>query len=54
MSIIRVLINKVRPNPDATLTTLLHAQDRVTLLVAVAEEREEWSEPILPVLAHFR
>ena len=39
MSIIRVLINKVHPNPDATLTTLLHDQDRVALLVAVAEER---------------
>lgn len=33
---IRVLINGVRPDPDATLATLLHNQDRVTLLVAVA------------------
>ena len=33
---IRVLINDVRPDPDATLATLLYDQDRVTLLVAVA------------------
>ncbi len=35
-SYIRVLINEVRPVPDATTTTLLHDQDRVALLVAVA------------------
>jgi molybdopterin converting factor small subunit len=35
-SYIRVLINEVRPEPDATPATLLHDQDRVTLLVAVA------------------
>ena len=35
-SYMRVLINGVRPVPDATLATLLHDQDRVTLLVAVA------------------
>ena len=33
---IRVLINGVRPNPDATLATVLHDGDRLTLLVAVA------------------
>ena len=33
---IRVLINKERPEPDATLETLLHDEDQVTLLVAVA------------------
>jgi molybdopterin converting factor small subunit len=32
----RVLINEVRPDPDATPSTLLHDRDRVTLLVAVA------------------
>ncbi len=35
-SYIRVLINDIRPVPDAMLTTLLHDQDRVALLVAVA------------------
>ena len=33
---IRVLINKERLEPDATLETLLHDEDQVTLLVAVA------------------
>ena len=33
---IRVLINKQRLEPDATLETLLHDEDQVTLLVAVA------------------
>jgi len=33
---IRVLINEVRPDPDATPATLLHDHDRVILLVAVA------------------
>jgi molybdopterin converting factor small subunit len=33
---IRVLINHVRPNHDATLATVLHDRDHVTLLVAVA------------------
>jgi molybdopterin converting factor small subunit len=33
---IRVLINKERPEPDATLETVLHDGDWVTLLVAVA------------------
>lgn len=33
---IRVLINNVRPDPDATLATILHDQDQVALLVAVA------------------
>ena len=33
---IRVLINDVRPNPDATLSTVLSDGDRLTLLVAVA------------------
>ena len=33
---IRVLINEVRPEPDATPATLLHDQDRVALLVAIA------------------
>ncbi len=32
----RVLINEVRPDPDATPATLLHDQDRVALLVAIA------------------
>ncbi len=35
-SYIRVLINDIRPFPDVTLATLLHDQDRVALLVAVA------------------
>ena len=35
-SYIRVLINDVRPIPDATPATLLHDHDRVALLVAVA------------------
>ena len=35
-SYIRVLINEVRPEPDATPATLLHDRDRVTLLVAIA------------------
>lgn len=33
---IRVLINDVRPEPDAALATLILDGDRVTLLVAVA------------------
>ena len=33
---IRVLINKERPVPDATFETVLHDEDQVTLLVAVA------------------
>jgi molybdopterin converting factor small subunit len=37
---IRVLINDVRPTPDATLATVLHDGDRLTLLVAVAGGRE--------------
>jgi hypothetical protein len=36
---IRVLINKERPEPDATLATLLYDEDWVTLLVAVAGGR---------------
>ena len=35
-SSIRVLINNERPEPDATFATLLHDEDRVALLVAVA------------------
>ena len=35
-SYMRVLINEVRPDPDATPATLLHDQDRVALLVAIA------------------
>ncbi len=35
-SFMRVLINNVRPDPDATLATVLHDKDRVALLVAVA------------------
>jgi molybdopterin converting factor small subunit len=33
---IRVLINEVRPDPDATLATVLRDGDRLALLVAVA------------------
>jgi molybdopterin converting factor small subunit len=33
---IRVLLNNERPDPDVTLATLLHAEDRITFLVAVA------------------
>jgi len=33
---IRVLINEVRPDPDATLETVLQDEDRLALLVAVA------------------
>lgn len=32
----RVLVNEERPDPDATLATELHDEDRVALLVAVA------------------
>ncbi|MGH2493784.1 MAG: MoaD/ThiS family protein [Ktedonobacteraceae bacterium] len=32
----RVLVNNVRPDPDATLATVLHDKDRVALLIAVA------------------
>jgi molybdopterin converting factor small subunit len=32
----RVLINEMRPDPDATPATLLHDQDHVALLVAIA------------------
>ena len=32
----RVLINNARPDPDATRDTILHDEDRVALLVAVA------------------
>ena len=32
----RVLINSARPDPDATRDTILHDEDRVALLVAVA------------------
>jgi molybdopterin converting factor small subunit len=32
----RVLINEVRPDPDATPATLLHDQDHIALLVAIA------------------
>jgi molybdopterin converting factor small subunit len=35
-SFVRVLINHIRPDPDATLATVLHDEDQVTLLVAVA------------------
>jgi molybdopterin converting factor small subunit len=35
-SFIRVLINDVRLDSDAALTTVLHDKDRVALLVAVA------------------
>jgi|SRR6266699_4369036 molybdopterin converting factor small subunit len=35
-SFMRVLINTVRPDPDAALATVLHDKDRVALLVAVA------------------
>jgi molybdopterin converting factor small subunit len=35
-SYMRVLINDIRPVPDATLATPLYDQDRVALLVAVA------------------
>ena len=35
-SYMRVLINNGRPNPDATLATILLDNDRVSLLVAVA------------------
>ena len=35
-SYMRVLINNIRSVPDATLDTMLHDQDRVALLVAVA------------------
>ena len=37
---IRVLINNERPEPDATLETLLNDEDRVTLLVAVVGGKE--------------
>jgi molybdopterin converting factor small subunit len=37
---IRVLINNVRPDPDATLGTVLSDGDRLTLLVAVAGGKE--------------
>lgn len=33
---VRVLVNLVRPEPDATLSTVLHDGDQLALLVAVA------------------
>ncbi len=39
-SYMRVLINNVRPNPDATLATQLRDKDQVSLLVAVAGGRK--------------
>ncbi len=33
---LRVLLNNERPDPDVTLATLLHADDKITFLVAVA------------------
>lgn len=33
---VRVLINQARPDPDATLSTMLQDEDQVALLVAVA------------------
>ena len=35
-SYMRVIINGTRPEPDATLATVLHDEDQVALLVAVA------------------
>jgi molybdopterin converting factor small subunit len=35
-SFVRVLINHIRLDPDATLATVLHDEDQVALLVAVA------------------
>ncbi len=35
-SYMRVLINNARPDPDATLATMLHHEDQVALLVAAA------------------
>jgi molybdopterin converting factor small subunit len=35
---IRVLINEVRPDPDATLATVLHDGDWIALLVAGGEK----------------
>jgi molybdopterin converting factor small subunit len=35
-SYMRVLINDARPDPDVTLATVLHDEDRIALLVAVA------------------
>ena len=35
-SYMRVLINNVRPEPDATPATALHDEDHVALMVAVA------------------
>jgi len=35
-SYIRVLINNIRPEPDATYDTILHNDDSIALLVAVA------------------
>lgn len=39
-SFLRVLINAVCPDQDATLATVLHNEDQVTLLVAVAGGEE--------------
>jgi molybdopterin converting factor small subunit len=47
---IRILINEVRPDPDATLATVLHDGDRLALLVAVAGG--EMCSP-LPALEHL-
>lgn len=35
-SSLRVLLNNERPDPDATLATVLHPEDRITFLAAVA------------------
>jgi len=55
-SYMRVLINEVRPDPDATPATLLHDQDRVALLVAIAGgERSDLAvDEVGTIRAHLR
>lgn len=48
-SFLQVLINAVRPVPDATPATVLHDEDQVTLLVAVAGGEQRI--PALPAIA---
>lgn len=43
-SYMRVLINNVRPEPDATPATALHDADHVALMVAVAGGRRAFTE----------
>jgi molybdopterin converting factor small subunit len=48
---LRVLLNSVRPNPDATLATQLHADDRLDFLTPVAGGEQDCAIPSRGVTA---